>query len=241
MRIMVVKGRAWVEWWIQATVLTKLQIMKKGRAKRELVRMTFHTQLWPPIFLKKLADTKPEMQEVRAYSNIPAEFIAWCLERKNNPHTHIHIMLKELHTYLWTLNIPNSAITMIETDRARNWLPLPVGKQNDTCILYYTCTSTTDTCPITTYAYQVQHWVWTCEQEIWTHPCWWSSNHSHPGLVHLPHHQRGCSGQNHYVKLEANVIGKKREWENVIVGKLCVGINRFFYQDEHDKAKEKTN
>ncbi len=48
-------------------------------AKKLAVSTVFQTQLWPPIFLKKFAETKPEIQEVNAYSKMAAEFIAWCL------------------------------------------------------------------------------------------------------------------------------------------------------------------
>lgn len=44
MSTIVVNGRAWVDWWIQATVLTKLHTQKNGSAKKELVRTTFQTQ-----------------------------------------------------------------------------------------------------------------------------------------------------------------------------------------------------
>ena len=33
--------------------------------------------------------------------------------------------------YLWTLNIPNRAMRMMQTERARNWLPLPVWEGRD--------------------------------------------------------------------------------------------------------------
>lgn len=56
-RMIVVNGSACVDWWIQATVFTKLHTQKKGRAKKELVSTIFQTQLWPPMFLKRLADT----------------------------------------------------------------------------------------------------------------------------------------------------------------------------------------
>ncbi len=49
-------------------------------AKMVAVSTMFQTQLWPPIFLKKLAETNPAMQEVKAYRSMAAEFIAWCLE-----------------------------------------------------------------------------------------------------------------------------------------------------------------
>ena len=65
-----------MELYIHATVLTKLQIQTKGSEKRQLVRIMFHTQLWPPIFTKKLQDTNPEIHDVKAYSKMAAEFIA---------------------------------------------------------------------------------------------------------------------------------------------------------------------
>ena len=66
MRRIVVKGRAWVELYVSATVFTKLHTTKNGREKRQLVRMMFHTQFRPPSFTKKLQDTNPEMQHVKA-------------------------------------------------------------------------------------------------------------------------------------------------------------------------------
>ena len=62
----VVKGRAWVELYAHATLFTKLQTTTNGREKRQLVRMMFHTQLWPPSLMKKLQETNPEIQEVKA-------------------------------------------------------------------------------------------------------------------------------------------------------------------------------
>lgn len=66
MSMMVEKGRACVELWYQATEFTRLHMRKNGNAKRLDVRITFHTQLWPPSFRNRLAETKPETQEVKA-------------------------------------------------------------------------------------------------------------------------------------------------------------------------------
>lgn len=62
----VVNGRACVELYAHATVLTKLQMKKNGREKRQVVRMIFHTQLCPPSFTKNLQETNPDIQEVNA-------------------------------------------------------------------------------------------------------------------------------------------------------------------------------
>ncbi len=51
---------------MKATVFTKLHTTKNGREKRQLVRMMFHTQLRPPSLTKKLQDTNPEIQQVKA-------------------------------------------------------------------------------------------------------------------------------------------------------------------------------
>jgi len=53
----VVKGSACVDWLIQATVLTVLQMIKNGTANKLAVRMMFHVHATPPILLKKLTDT----------------------------------------------------------------------------------------------------------------------------------------------------------------------------------------
>jgi hypothetical protein len=66
MSTMVANGRACVDWYAQATVLTKLHTTKKGTEKRLPVRMTFQTQLWPPSFLNMCSETKPDTEEVRA-------------------------------------------------------------------------------------------------------------------------------------------------------------------------------
>ena len=66
MSTMVVNGSACVDWYAQATVLTKLHTTKKGTEKRLPVRMTFQTQLWPPSFLNMCRETKPDTKEVRA-------------------------------------------------------------------------------------------------------------------------------------------------------------------------------
>lgn len=55
-----------MELWYQATELTRLHTKKNGAANRLDVRITFQTQLWPPSFRNRLAETKPETQEVKA-------------------------------------------------------------------------------------------------------------------------------------------------------------------------------
>ena len=55
-----------VLWWYQATELTRLQTRKNGTANKLADRTMFHTQPRPPIFLNRLAETKPHTPEVTA-------------------------------------------------------------------------------------------------------------------------------------------------------------------------------
>ena len=61
---------------IQATVFTILHTKKNGKANKLAVSITFHVHAVPPSFLKKLHDTYPATQDVRAYNKMAAEFIA---------------------------------------------------------------------------------------------------------------------------------------------------------------------
>ena len=49
-------------------------------ANRLAAKIMFHTQPCPPIFLNKLADTKPQIPDVKAYSSTAVEFRLLCLQ-----------------------------------------------------------------------------------------------------------------------------------------------------------------